>query len=69
MFMMMVSQSQAQCWAAMDPNIPTYYSLISNSQSCLDNALIPRNATQLYTHWFTFYYSAWVYLVLSPMIS
>jgi hypothetical protein len=48
MFMiMMSSQSQAQCWQA-DPDNPTSFTLASSKPNCLDNAQIPRNATEMH---------------------
>ncbi len=48
MMMMMIYQSQAQnqCWKA-DPYSLTTYQYLDN-RNCLNNSLIPRNATKLY---------------------
>jgi hypothetical protein len=45
--MMLVSQIRADCWEP-DPYFSGVYRLTSADPNCLNNSIIPRNATQLY---------------------
>jgi hypothetical protein len=49
--MMAMVAADDSCWKQnADPADSGFYYLTSNSSRCLDNSLIPRDATQLYLY-------------------